>query len=123
MLSFSLVALALSAIGIYGLLAWTVGRRMHEIAIRMALGSSRKSIMLLILRKATFLLLAGLGFGLAFALAAYNGASAMIGDVGALDGITMLTVATTLLFVSLLASYLPVRRALDADPLLALKSH
>jgi putative ABC transport system permease protein len=120
--SFSAIALILAAIGIYGLISYSVSERTAEIGIRMALGARRVDIMAMILGQVSTLTGAGLLLGLAGALALSHATSNLLFGVSWTDGRT-LALATLLLFmVALTAGYIPARRATRVDPAIALSS-
>jgi putative ABC transport system permease protein len=118
---FAFMALVLAAIGIYGVIAYSVGRRMQEIGIRMALGAGRFDVLLLILGPGLALTLAGAGLGIAGALALIRSMSAMLFGVQPTDPLTFAAVSIVLVVVSLIASYIPARRAAKVDPMVALR--
>jgi predicted permease len=118
---FGALAALLGAIGLYGVLSYTVARRTQEIGIRQALGAKRSDIVKMIMREATVLLLAGLAVGTALALAAAKTASAMLYGLQPHDPTTFLLAATLLSIVASIASYLPAYRASRVDPMVALR--
>jgi predicted permease len=118
---FAVMALVLAAIGIYGVIAYSVGLRTQEIGIRIALGAGRFDVLLLILRPGFALTLAGAGLGIAGAMALIRSMSAMLFGVRPTDPLTFAAVSIVLVLVSLLASYLPARRAAKVDPMVALR--
>jgi putative ABC transport system permease protein len=118
---FSITALALALIGIYGVLAYSVAERRQELGIRLALGAKRADILLLIVRRGFFLSAAGLACGLVAALLLTRLMSSMLYKVGALDLTTFVLAPLLFLLVAMFASYLPARRAMSVDPAEALK--
>ncbi len=118
---FSTLALALSAVGMYGVASYVAASRTREIGIRMALGSSRREIGRLMLRQSARPLAAGLLAGLALALAAGRLAGAFLYGVDPYDPLTLGGVALLLAVVALLAAYVPARRASRVDPVTALR--
>jgi len=118
---FGALAALLGAIGLYGVLSYTVARRTQEIGIRQALGANRGDIVKMIMREAAILLLAGLAVGTALALAAAKAASAMLYGLQPHDPTTFLMAATLLAVVAAVASYLPAYRASRVDPMVALR--
>jgi putative ABC transport system permease protein len=119
---FAFVALLLAAVGIYGLMAFTVSQRTQEIGLRMALGASRANVTRLILRQGILLSLVGLVLGTGGAIAVGRAMQSTLYGVGALDGIVIALVATVLFITAMFASYLPARRAASIDPMQALRS-
>jgi predicted permease len=118
---FGLLALLLSSIGIYGLLSYIVNQRAREIGIRLALGAQRTDIFSLIVGRGAWLALTGVGCGLLLAGAAAPALRALLYGVPPLDPGVLLAVALILVLVSLLASFLPARRAAGGDPMRALR--
>jgi len=118
---FSGLALLLAAIGIYGVISYSVAQRTQEIGIRVALGAQRSSLMSMILKQGLRTALLGVGIGLAAALGLTQLLKSLLFGIGATDPLTFISVAVTLLCVALAASYLPARRAMRVDPLTALK--
>jgi predicted permease len=121
---FGLLAQQLAAIGLYGVLAWSVSQRTHEIGIRMALGASQKEVSKMILRQGMTLTLVGLALGLvgAFVLTKYlTSVTDMLYGVTATDPLTFGVIAGLLALVALVACYIPARRATKVDPMVALR--
>jgi ABC-type antimicrobial peptide transport system permease subunit len=122
---FGLLAQTLAAVGIYGVLAWSVSQRTREIGIRMALGARRGDVLLMIMRQGGALVLLGVAPGLfsAYALLKYlSSATQMLYGVSPTDPPTLGGSALLLALVALAASYLPARRATKVDPLVALRA-
>jgi predicted permease len=118
---FALLALVLSSIGIYGVISYLVGQRTHEIGIRMALGAQRGDVLKLVLGQGVRMALIGVGIGLAAAIALTRLMSKMLFSVSATDPFTLIGVSVLLTFVALLACYIPARRAMRTDPIIALR--
>jgi len=123
MSAFAAVAGVLAAVGIYGVTAYTVGLRTHEIGVRVALGAQRWDVLGLVLRHGMGQVLAGILLGLAGALALSRALAGMLYEIPATDPPTYFTVSGLLAAIALIASYLPARRATRADPLDALRDH
>jgi len=114
------VGLLLAAVGIYGVVAFFVGDRTREIAVRLALGATPRDVTRLVLRQGMGPVLAGLALGLAGAVAAGRALGSVLFGVGAVDPATLTAAAVLLLFVAALASVVPARRAVRVDPSRAL---
>ena len=119
---FAVFALALAAIGMYGVIAYSVSQRQHEIGIRIALGASRRNVLGLVLGRATLLAVAGIAIGVPLALVAARLTASLLYGVSPRDAGVFTAVPLLLLAVALVASYLPARRATNLDPLDALRS-
>ena len=118
---FGIVALALAAIGIYGVLSYMVVQRTRELGIRMALGATRADVVTYVMGQSATLIAVGLGVGVVTSLFATRAMAAQLYGVRATDPLTFLAVAVLLAAVALLASYVPAVRATRVDPLTALK--
>jgi len=118
---FAGLALLLASIGIYGVLSYLVGQRVQEIGVRMALGASRWHVLRMILRDGFRMTLIGIGIGVVAALGLTRLMSSMLFGVSPTDPLTYVSVAIILILVALLACYIPARRAMQVDPLVALR--
>jgi putative ABC transport system permease protein len=119
--AFALVALALSAVGIYGVLAYLVTQRTREIGIRMALGARAADVLRLVLREGMAPVVLGAGVGVVAAVGATRALRSMLYGVTPLDPVSFAAAPALLAAVALLACYLPARRAASVDPLVALR--
>jgi putative ABC transport system permease protein len=122
LIAFAVLALVLAAIGVYGLISYSVAQRTREIGIRLALGAQPRQVMIPVLREAIALALAGIGIGLIAALASGRVLSGFLFDVRPTDPLTLASVALLLLTVAVSASYIPSRRTLRIDPVSALRA-
>jgi ABC-type antimicrobial peptide transport system permease subunit len=118
---FGLLALVLAAVGLYGLVAYSVTRRTSEIGVRMALGATRGNVLKLVLRGALALAILGVIAGLPLAFAGSRFVSNMLFGIRPTDPLTAGSAAVLLVFVALIAAYIPARRASKVDPLTALR--
>ncbi|MEY2429055.1 MAG: hypothetical protein QOJ40_1940 [Verrucomicrobiota bacterium] len=118
---FAAVALVLAALGIYGVVAFSVTRRTQEIGIRMSLGAGRDNILRLVLGEGARIAALGVVIGIAASLAITRLISTLLFGISATDPLTFVAVAVLLSAVALVASYIPARRATRVDPLVALR--
>jgi putative ABC transport system permease protein len=118
---FSALALVLAAIGIYGVISYSVAQRTHEIGIRMALGAQHKDVLRMILRQGAKIAISGVAIGVVVSLGLTQLMSSLLFSVSAADPLTFTAVAAILVIVAMLACYIPARRALRVDPMVALR--
>jgi ABC-type antimicrobial peptide transport system permease subunit len=119
---FAAMAFLLSGIGLYGVVAYSVGQRTHEIGVRMALGAERRSVYRLVLGEAARLVCLGTAIGIVSAVASATLMRRLLFGVQSWDAPTLATVAAVLIFSALLASYFPARRAASVNPVQALRA-
>jgi ABC-type antimicrobial peptide transport system permease subunit len=119
---FAALALVLAALGIYAVLTCTVGERRAELAIRMALGADRRTVVGMVVRQSMTATVIGLSAGLAIALTLGRAIQGLLFDVRPADPVTLLGVVATLLATALAASWLPGRAASRVNPMEALRS-
>jgi predicted permease len=119
--AFATVALTLAAVGLYGLLSYSVARRTQEIGVRVALGAQHNDVVRLILGEGSRLAAIGIGVGIAASLAVTRLMSSLLFGIEATDPLTFAAVAVLLALVALFASYVPARRAMRVDPIVALR--
>ena len=119
--AFGALATLLAAVGLYGVMSFTVARRTREIGVRMALGAERSSVMWLVLKEVALMVGIGVGVGLPLAFALSRVVQSQLFDLSAHDPIALFAAAAILASVALVAGYLPARRATRVDPMLALR--
>jgi putative ABC transport system permease protein len=119
--AFSILALGLSAVGIYGVMAYLVTQRTQEIGVRMALGAQKRDVLKLVVIKGMALAVIGTAIGLGASLVLTRLMRSLLFEVTPTDWPTFVTAPMVLLTVALLASYIPARRATKLDPLVALR--
>jgi predicted permease len=118
---FGILSMLLACVGLYGVMAYAVERRTNEIGIRMALGARRWDVLWMVLRETLLLVLIGVAIGVPAALASARLISSMLYAIRAIDPLTFVGASLLLTSVALLASYIPARRAMKVDPMVALR--
>jgi putative ABC transport system permease protein len=118
---FAGAALLLAAVGIYGLMSYSVNQRVHEIGLRLALGAERGDVLHLILSEGAKIAVVGVGIGIAAALLLTRLMASLLFGVTATDPVTLSVVAVLPLLIAFLACYIPARRATRVDPIVALR--
>jgi predicted permease len=120
--AFGVMALVLAAIGLYGVISYTVEQRRHELGIRMALGADARNVLTLVVRQGMMLTLAGLAIGFACSLGAARPLVRHVYDVPATDPLVFVSVGALLAAIGVLASWIPARRAARLDPAVTLRN-
>jgi len=118
---FAALALTLAAIGLYGVISYSVAERTHEMGLRMALGAERKDVLKLVMRQGMMLVLAAVVIGLLGALALTRVLSGLLNGISPTDPLTLVSVSTVLIATALFACYIPAHRATRVDPIIALR--
>jgi ABC-type antimicrobial peptide transport system permease subunit len=118
---FGVLAVVLAAVGVYGVIAYSVTLRTREVGIRMALGAARIDVLAMVLRSGAILTGAGLACGFLASLALTRLLATLLFEVKPIDLMTSFEVALVLAAIALIACYLPARRAANADPIAALR--
>jgi putative ABC transport system permease protein len=118
---FAMLAVGLSAIGLYGMISYSVARRTHEIGVRMAIGARRRDVCRLVLRQGFVLAAIGLAIGCAVSLGATRLLASLLHQISATDPVTFVGAALLLAAVAFLACRIPARRATKVDPMVALR--
>jgi putative ABC transport system permease protein len=118
---FAVVALILTIVGLYGVMSCTVSENTQQIGIRMALGAQRRDVLTVILGQGMRLAVVGVVIGLGAALGLTRLMSSLLFGIGSMDPLTFTSVAVLLLCVAASACYLPARRAMNVDPMIALR--
>jgi putative ABC transport system permease protein len=118
---FSIVAVVLAALGIYGVISYSVAQRTKEFGVRMALGAQRSDVLGIVLRRGMLLTVIGVIIGLAGAFVLTRFLSVLLFGITPTDPLTFAAVSLLLMLIAFLASYIPARRATNVDPMLALR--
>ena len=121
LVAFGVMAVVLAAIGVFGLISYSVSQQTHDIGVRMALGAQRNDVLALILGEGLKLVLIGIGIGIAGAVVMTRFLSSLLYDVAPTDPLTFAVVSVVLVLVGLVACYIPARRAMRVDPMVALR--
>jgi len=118
---FAVLALLLATLGIYGVMAYSVAQRTHEVGIRMALGAQKSNVLGLVIKNGMILTLIGIAIGLAIAFSLTRLMGALLFEVAPTDATTFAAVPILFIVVALIACYIPARRATKVDPVVALR--
>jgi ABC-type antimicrobial peptide transport system permease subunit len=115
------MALLIGIVGLYGVIAYSVSQRTHEIGIHMALGAQKRDVLILVLAGGMSLIVIGVGIGIAASFAVARFLSNLLYDVKPTDPVTFIAVSLLLIEVALLGTYIPARQAAKLDPVVALR--
>jgi len=121
MFIFAAAALLIAMAGVYGVLAYSVTQRRHEMGIRIALGAKRSDVLMLILKNAALLLTLGLGAGIAISMLAAHAIRSFLFGVGGHDAVTIISVCVLLTACGMIAAFVPARRAASIEPMETLR--
>jgi putative ABC transport system permease protein len=121
MAGLGVIALVIALVGVYGVMSYAVAERTHEIGVRLSLGAQRRDVLWLVSRRGLLLTVAGLVVGLPLSVWLAHLLTGLIYGTSALDPATFISIPALLVFVALLACYVPARRAMQVDPIIALR--
>ena len=122
MTTFALIGLAITSVGLYGVLAHTIAQRTREFGIRLALGAQAKDVLRLVLRSGLVMTVAGIALGAAGSLAVTRALGTLLVEIEATDALTYLLVISSLVLVAFAACWIPARRATKVNPVVALRT-
>jgi putative ABC transport system permease protein len=119
--SFASIALVLGIVGVYGVLSYLVSRRRREMGVRMALGAQRSDVLWLVMKEGAKFAASGIALGIAGAFVVARLLSSQLYGISPMDAVTYITVSIVVAIVTLAACYIPARRAMAIDPIIALR--